>query len=510
VYHGDDVIASGGHCAALYPPVDTDEVLSGASGGAAAVTGLFIAELAVDTDYEYFQEFGSVEATVDQIETVINAVNVQYERDVSIRHAITQIVVRTAEPDPYDETDAELLLYEFANHWKTTQSHIQRDVAQLFTGKDLNGGTIGIAWVGGICSVFYGYSVVESNCGSCGSLACKSDLSAHELGHNWGADHCGDEDGVYDCFPRCPEYTMDCYLTCKNRFHATLTIPEIVGYRDGRTCLDLGDELRRIILSAPGDNVTEGGTLQFTAVADFRFGNDRDVTAEAQWSVDRPAAASIDSNGLLTTFDVNGNVCVTVSALYTADGLTRTNSMAIAVVDLDTLFAIIAGVPPDGAIDARQPSEPNGSNPAGWRSFDIVFNGETCLTVATDFAIAQDGGRTAAPLMAGFEHIGPSAVRIYLSRVIEPGAWTTLTHVASGTGISVGYLPADANADGVAGPVDILALIDNLNERIDPPFAVWRCDTDRSGLCAPGDILRLIDLLNGADSFEPWLGRALP
>ena len=55
--------------------------------------------------------------------------------------------------------------------------------------------------------------------------SCRSDLSAHELGHNWSAVHC-----------TCTGYTMKPYLTCANRF-ITDTINQISGYRDGKACL---------------------------------------------------------------------------------------------------------------------------------------------------------------------------------------------------------------------------------------------------------------------------------
>jgi hypothetical protein len=58
--------------------------------------------------------------------------------------------------------------------------------------------------------------------------------------------------------------------------------------------------------------------------------------------------------------------------------------------------------------------------------------------------------------------------------------------------------------------VDILAIIDNLNGRIDPPLPMYQCDIDRSGKCLPADILRVIDLLNGAHCFYPWNGACLP
>ena len=159
--------------------------------------GACIAELACDADFEYFSTWGSVANVEARINSVINAVNVQFERDVSITHAITTIIVRTAEPDPYTSSDAVTLLNQFRNHWQSNHTGVQRDIAQLFTGKQIDGGTIGIAWISAVCSS-YGYSMVESDFNGTGSFACTTDLSAHELGHNWGADHCGCQHGQGD------------------------------------------------------------------------------------------------------------------------------------------------------------------------------------------------------------------------------------------------------------------------------------------------------------------------
>jgi hypothetical protein len=67
--------------------------------------------------------------------------------------------------------------------------------------------------------------------------------------------------------------------------------------------------------------------------------------------------------------------------------------------------------------------------------------------------------------------------------------------------VRIGFLPGDVNADLVAGPLDILALIDHLNGLKNLP--VWSTDIDRSGQTNPQDILREVDVLNGAGAFEP-------
>lgn len=191
--------------------------------------GVKVAELAVDADYEYYTYWGSSTSNVAaRVNSVVNTVNGQYETQVGIRHEITTIIVRTSSNQPYTHTRADRLLNQFRNHWNANHGNIQRDVAHLFTGKSINGGTIGIAWVGVICHSSYGYglSQVEFN----GNYASATDLVAHELGHNWNAQHCS-----------CPQHTMNASITSANNFHPTATIPVITQFRNSSTCLHDGD-----------------------------------------------------------------------------------------------------------------------------------------------------------------------------------------------------------------------------------------------------------------------------
>jgi hypothetical protein len=119
----------------------------GERGGCGGV--LCVAELATDADREYFQSRGSnVAATNARIAAIVHVVNHQYQRDVQISHVIRTQIVRTAEPDPYSSTDPNSILAEFQNPWNANQTSVQRDMAHLFTGKDLNGNTIAVFFSG--------------------------------------------------------------------------------------------------------------------------------------------------------------------------------------------------------------------------------------------------------------------------------------------------------------------------------------------------------------------------
>ncbi len=204
--------------------------------GAAGGGGVCIAELACDADTEYFNAYGSVANVEARVNSVINTVNQQYEAQVGISHQITTIIVRTG-ADPYTSTDAQTRLCQFITEWTNNQQAVQRDVAHLFTGVNLSGSTIGIAadigntgicqnsggCSGGTYGTFGSYCLSQSDFN--GNFSCATDLTAHELGHLWGAFHCS-----------CSGNTMNSSITCANSFSGG-TINSIIAYRDSRTCL---------------------------------------------------------------------------------------------------------------------------------------------------------------------------------------------------------------------------------------------------------------------------------
>ena len=200
--------------------------------------------LALDADVEFYNaNNSSIEGTVADMEMIINAVNVIYRRDVNIVHVITAVVVRTAEPDPYTATSPNSLLCQFRATWNSApESSIQRDVAHLFTGKDLDGTTIGVAWTGVVCNVVgsdgsgtcpnranLAYGLVQSR--YTGGLDQRVALSAHELGHTWSAQHC---DADPDCNIMCANAAQ---CNGNNTSFGSRSIGSITGYRSAAACL---------------------------------------------------------------------------------------------------------------------------------------------------------------------------------------------------------------------------------------------------------------------------------
>lgn len=178
-----------------------------------------------------------------------------------------------------------------------------------------------------------------------------------------------------------------------------------------------------------------------------------------------------------------------------------------ALVMAETAIWITSSSPPDGVIDARQPSEPNGDDPDGWDRFTLTFSGDVSELTGDDFTVESEGSGT-TPGIDDVLPAGDEMVTVILDSSIPVLAWTTIRHDFSGTSARIGYLPTDVNGDGTSSPADILALVDALNGVID--LEIWQTDIDRDGEPEPADILRMIWLLDGEGVYDVYLGATLP
>jgi len=207
----------------------------------------WIAQMAVDAEYQFFQSFGTVAATLARVNLVINVMNLQYEREVQITHQITTIIVRQAQNyAPNDPTRN--LRQQFQDNWNINHTGVPRDLAIMFDANGLGGQAVP---GGRVCDVVNAYAGTGHQGLPLLSYSC--DVVAHESGHLWSACHC-----LCDS----PPYTMHWYVTGANRFlGAPVTTPEsdagcppfytsvsrIVEHRTAATCLhtdNLGSPIR--------------------------------------------------------------------------------------------------------------------------------------------------------------------------------------------------------------------------------------------------------------------------
>ncbi len=162
-----------------------------------------ICEIACEADYQYFQlNASNAAATQTDITGVVNAMDAIYQADVQLTFTITQILVNTsAATNPYTTSVASNLLGEFQAYWNANRQGVQRDVAHLFTGRNMgqaSGGSIGIAYVSAMCNQGAAYGVSQSRYTN--NFTRRVAVTAHEIGHNFSAQHC---DAVPPCYIMC-------------------------------------------------------------------------------------------------------------------------------------------------------------------------------------------------------------------------------------------------------------------------------------------------------------------
>ncbi len=174
----------------------------------------------IEADFEWFDTWGSDWFT--EISGIINDANAIFLIDTAICLRISESRVWMTNVDPYPNSDANSILSTFRDnyYYQPPRANGFRTAAHLFSSKDFDGTTAGLAYVGGIrqCGVGGLQDGPDANSDNVpddilpdgffnryGSFGITQDLNgrsrrthifAHELGHNWNAAHC---DGTPTC-----------------------------------------------------------------------------------------------------------------------------------------------------------------------------------------------------------------------------------------------------------------------------------------------------------------------
>jgi hypothetical protein len=147
---------------------------------------IYVADVATEADYEYVTASSGADAANSSILDVLNQVDGIYITELGISLRVAYQHAWSAADDPYTSTSPSNMLSEFRNHWNGNFYSVNFDLAHMWTGKDMDGSAIGIAYLSVVCSArSYSYGISQRFNSSPGKYI----LTAHEIGHNFGATH---------------------------------------------------------------------------------------------------------------------------------------------------------------------------------------------------------------------------------------------------------------------------------------------------------------------------------
>ncbi|WP_455204032.1 M12 family metallo-peptidase [Kaarinaea lacus] len=149
-----------------------------------------LAEVEFAFDSAFQSLFGS-NASSNAV-AIINNAEGYYRNDLDIGFDTITVEMLNSNTDVFSTTtDVYALLDDISLKKSQGLGFIKNNKAlfHFITGRDFDGGVVGLAWVGTVCGSSYyttGISQVVS-----GSTALTALVAAHEMGHNFGADHDG-------------------------------------------------------------------------------------------------------------------------------------------------------------------------------------------------------------------------------------------------------------------------------------------------------------------------------
>ena len=154
-------------------------------------------------DYEFTNAMGGDAGAAAAITTRLNNVDGYFSQQVGVQIRIAIPIETFNDPaDPFTKSYANDLLNEVSTYREGSASQRAQGLTHLFTGRDLDTTTVGVAWLGTLCQDYFGAGLSQGT----GGPTIDSLVAAHEIGHNFNAEHDGEVGST--CESELPAFIM--------------------------------------------------------------------------------------------------------------------------------------------------------------------------------------------------------------------------------------------------------------------------------------------------------------
>ena len=237
-------------------------------------------DLAVVTDVEFSQIqegiFGT--PTAAAVAARVNVVDGIYSEQLGVQISLADITELSSNAS-VPSTNPNILLSQFGN-FSASPGFNNPGAAHLFTGRNLDGNIVGIAYLNTLCSQRFGVGVNEiRGGGTSGAL-----LVAHELAHNFGAPH---DNQAGPCASTPGTFIMNPSLNGSDQF-SPCSISQMQSIINNASCLSVIDtnEAPNITITSPQDGASFIGNTEINFVGTASDAEDGDLGNKISWSSD--------------------------------------------------------------------------------------------------------------------------------------------------------------------------------------------------------------------------------
>jgi hypothetical protein len=294
----------------------------------AEATALKQVRVGVVGDFEFVSQF-TTSTPEDAIVARMNIVDGIFSSQLGVKVSLATPTLFRSDTDPFTKSAASDLLSELRTYRAGSPAQQALGITHLMTGRNLDGSTVGIAYIKGLCSAQFGASLSQGTFNTTQSAL----IAAHEIGHNFGAPHDGESGSA--CEATAQTFLMAPQLNGSNQF-SPCSIQEITPVVNGAQCLTA--------YSPPDASISAPTTLSATVgtafVASFTVrAQGDDASSSVTATVTVPATLTVNSataNGGSCTAGA-GTVSCSLGTLATGDvrqvdlNLTPTAAGAVAL-----------------------------------------------------------------------------------------------------------------------------------------------------------------------------------
>ena len=193
VYQSSDVLETeNGHCAFNEMNLFVEEeqpLIPSKKSIEKTAGGCYVVEIAIASDWLLSDFLGGVDNVENFVLGNLNNVQTNFDDEFNDEiqfELVTQFVSTCSSCDPWNPTTDVYTLLESFRYWGNSGAFgVSFDVASLWSNRNFDGSTVGLAWPGTLCATNR-YNILQHYTSNAVNLRV---LQAHELGHNFSALH---------------------------------------------------------------------------------------------------------------------------------------------------------------------------------------------------------------------------------------------------------------------------------------------------------------------------------